>query len=213
MVSFIVLAAIISEGSSDNNNGGDTFLAIIEGDKITYVQVNSPHFEPLNQIMLLFSQYGRGVAWTLTGVLLIVFGGWTGRKTAVVMAITMLILIPIGTIAKETIGRMRPAMPEAELLMAPDSGYSFPSGHAVIVSSGAAVMLTLYRGSYKKLAVSIGLAVEAVLVCISRVYIGDHYPLDIAGGIILGVGVAFIFVSITKRVEQLLQPLTKALKP
>jgi membrane-associated phospholipid phosphatase len=210
LVSFIVLAAIISPRISDND---DIFSAIIEGDKMTYLQVNNPHFEPLNQIMLLFSQYGRGVAWTLTGVLLFIFGGWTGRKTAIVMAITMLILIPIGTIAKETVRRVRPAMPETELLMAPDTGYSFPSGHAVIASSGAALMLALYRGSYKKLAVSIGLAAEAALVCFSRVYVGDHYPLDIAGGILLGVGVAFIFISLTKRVEQLLQPLTEALKP
>ncbi len=207
LVSFIVLAVIISPRISDNDGG--IFPGIIKGDEITYLQVNNPHFDPLNEIMILFSQYGRGVAWTLTGVLLFVFGGWIGRKTAIVMAITMLILIPIGTIAKETIGRLRPAMPEAELLMTLDTGYSFPSGHAVIVSSGAAIMLTLYRGSYKKLAVSIGLAVEATLVCYSRMYVGDHYPLDIAGGIFLGVGVAFIFISITKRVEQLLQPLTR----
>jgi undecaprenyl-diphosphatase len=211
LVSFIVLAVIISPRISDNDGG--IFPGIIKGDEITYLQVNNPHFDPLNEIMILFSQYGRGVAWTLTGVLLFVFGGWIGRKTAIVMAITMLILIPIGTIAKETIGRLRPAMPEAELLMTLDTGYSFPSGHAVIVSSGAAIMLTLYRASYKKLAVSIGLAVEATLVCYSRVYVGEHYPLDIAGGIFLGVGVAFIFISITKRVEQLLQPLTKVLKP
>ncbi len=210
LVSFIILAIIISPRISDNSNG--TSSAIIEDDKMIYLQVNNPHFDPINQIILLFSQYGREVAWTLTGVLLFLFGGWTGRKTAIIMAITMLILIPLGTIAKETVGRERPAMPEAELLMAPDSGYSFPSGHAVIASSGAALMLTLYRGSYKKLVVSIGLAVEAALVCFSRVYVGDHYPLDIAGGILLGVGVAFIFISITKRAEQLLQPLTNMLK-
>ncbi len=211
LVSFIVLAATTSPRISDNND--DISSPIIEGDEMTYLQVNNPHFEPLNQIMLLFSQYGRGVVWTLTGVLLFIFGGWTGRKTAIVMAITMLILIPIGTIAKEIVGRVRPAMQEAELLMAPDTGYSFPSGHAVIASSGAAVMLALYRGSYKKLAVSIGLAIEAALVCFSRVYVGNHYPLDISRGIFLGVGVAFLFISITKRVEQFLQPLTKMLKP
>ena len=211
LVSFILLAATISPRISGNND--DISSPIIEGDEMTYLQVNNPHFEPLNQIMLLFSQYGRGVAWTLTGVLLFIFGGWTGRKTAIVMAITMLNLIPIGTIAKEIVGRVRPAMQEVELLMAPDTGYSFPSGHAVIASSGAALMLALYRGSYKKLAVSIGLAVEAALVCFSRVYVGDHYPLDIAGGIFLGVGVALLFISITKRVEQFLQPLTKMLKP
>jgi undecaprenyl-diphosphatase len=211
LVSFIILAVMISPRINDDSN--DIYSAIVEDDKMIYLQVNNPHFDPLNQIMLLFSQYGREVAWTLTGVLLFLFGGWTGRKTAIIMAITMLILIPIGTIAKETVGRERPAMPEVELLMAPDSGYSFPSGHAVIASSGAALMLALYRGSYRKLAVSIGLAIEAALVCFSRVYVGDHYPLDITGGILLGVGVAFIFISITKRAEQLLQPLTKTLKP
>jgi membrane-associated phospholipid phosphatase len=100
-----------------------------------------------------------------------------------------------------------------ELLMVPDSDYSFPSGHAVIASSGAAVLLALFRGSYRKFTVSIGLAIDATLVCFSRVYVGDHYPLDIVGGILLGVGVAFIFISITKRVEQVFQPLIKALKP
>lgn len=209
LVSFIVIAAIISPRI---NGTGDNSSAIIEGDRLVYLQVNNTHFEPLNQIMILFSQYGRGVAWTMTGILLFIFGGWTGRKTAIVMAITMLILIPIGTIAKEIVGRVRPAMPEAELLMAPDIGYSFPSGHAVIASSGAAILLALFRGSYKKLAVSIGLAVEAALVCFSRVYVGDHYPLDIAGGILLGVGVAFIFISLTKSIDQLLQPMTKFLK-
>jgi undecaprenyl-diphosphatase len=210
LVSFIVIASIISPRI---NGTGDNSSAIIEGDKLVYLQVNNTHFEPLNQIMILFSQYGRGVAWTMTGILLFILGGWTGRKTAIVMAITMLILIPLGTIAKEIVGRVRPAMSEAELLMAPDTGYSFPSGHAVIASSGAAVLLALFRGSYKKLAISIGLALEAALVCFSRVYVGDHYPLDIAGGILLGVGVAFIFISLTKRIDQLLQPMTKFLKP
>jgi membrane-associated phospholipid phosphatase len=51
------------------------------------------------------------------------------------------------------------------------------------------VLLALFRGSHKRFAVSIGPAIEAAVVCFSRVYVRDHYPLDIADGILLGVGV------------------------
>lgn len=53
---------------------------------------------------------------------------------------------------------------------------------------------------------------EAALVCISRVYVRGHYPLDVVGGILLGVGVSFIFVGIVKRIESLIMPIVKILK-
>jgi len=155
------------------------------------------------------TQYGREVVWTITGVLLLIFGGSIGRKTVLIMAMAMLVLVPIGPLAKELVGRARPIIPEGTFLIAPDKEFAFPSGHALIVSAGAAVMLALYTNSYKKRIVSIGLAVEAALVCFSRVYVGGHYPLDVAGGILLGVGVAFIFVAFSNNIEQLIKQVWK----
>ena len=109
----------------------------------------------------------------------------------------------------------RPMIHQADFLIAADSDYSYQSGHAMIASVGAAVLLSMFRDSYRKLAISIGLSVEAALICFSRVYVGGHYPLDVIGGILLGVGVAFIFVTVasTKRIDKLLQPVVeKALK-
>ena len=86
------------------------------------------------------------------------------------------------------------------------------AGEALIVSAGAAIALALSRNTPRRLAISILLAIEAALVCISRVYVGGHYPLDVVGGILLGVGVSFIFVGMEKRIELLIMPIVKILK-
>ncbi|MDQ3903254.1 MAG: phosphatase PAP2 family protein [Thermoproteota archaeon] len=144
---------------------------------------------------------------------MLIFGGSIGRKAVVIVAITMIVLVPIGSIAKEIIERPRPILHNNSFLIAPDKEFSFPSGHALLVSSGAAVMVALFKDSYKKQLVSIGLAIEAALVCFSRVYVGGHYPLDVIGGILLGVAVAFIFVTLARPISyQFLQPISKALK-
>ena len=162
--------------------------------------------------MIWSSKYGRDVFWPIVIILLFVLGGWTGKKTAIVIAISMLVLIPLGTLAKDLVSRPRPEIPKADFLIAADKDYGFPSGEALIVSAGTAVALALYRNTPRKLAISISLAIESALVCVSRIYVGGHYPLDVFGGILLGVGVSFIFVGIDKHIESLLMPIVKILK-
>src|SRR5918911_3918708 len=212
LVSFMIVAAIVSP-KINNPNGSSSLPSIIQSDDAsTFNQLNNSHYKPLDDLMVLLSKYGREIVWTIAGILIFFFGGSTGRRAAVFMALAMLVLIPLGTIAKKIVGRPRPVIPQADFLMAADTDYSYPSGHAVIVSAGAAVLLPLLRNTHRMLAVSIGLTVEAALVCVSRVYVGGHYPLDVIGGMLLGVGVALIFVGIDKSIEALLVPLKKLVK-
>ena len=196
---FVVIAALVSPRLNINSNS-----AMIRSDSTVFLDINNSHYPALNKLMIWLTEFGREIFWPLAILLLFFFGGWTGKKTAVVIAISMLVLIPLGELAKGIVARPRPVIPKSDFLIAADKEYSFPSGHAVIVSAGAAGALFLFRKTSKQYVVSIILAIEASLVCISRVYVGGHYPLDVVGGILLGVGVSLIFVGIEKRIESVL---------
>ena len=46
-------------------------------------------------------------------------------------------------------------------------------------------------------------------MCLSRIDVGGHYPLDVVGGILLGVGVSLIFTGVDGRMESLMTPIVK----
>jgi len=202
---FVVLAILVSPLANNNHS-------IVSKDTSAFLKVNNSHVNFLNKIMVWLTEYGREAFWIMTVILLFIFGGMSGKKTAVVLVLAFIVLIPIGFAAKEIVQRPHPTIPESDFLLAQDSEYSYPSGHATIVSAGAAIALALFRDSKRKLAISLALTAEAALVCISRVYVGGHYPLDVVGGILLGVGVSFLFIGATKKVEKITQSITRILK-
>jgi membrane-associated phospholipid phosphatase len=61
----------------------------------------------------------------------------------------------------------------------------------------------------KELIFSAILAGEAALVCLSRIYIGDHYFFDVIGGILLGTGISLIVISLSKYLDPLITSLRK----
>ncbi len=202
---FIILALVVSPKSILKSN------SLTNQDNRLFLRINSSHFQVLNQFMIYLTQYGREIFWILVIFFLFIFGKKTGKKTAIVMSISMIVLIPIGIITKEIIERPRPIVPETDYLVAADSEYAFPSGHALIVSSGAAIALVLMRGSSIQVILALLLTIEAALVCLSRVYVGGHYPLDVIGGILLGVGVSFVFIWREKDLEYLYSQINKRL--
>jgi undecaprenyl-diphosphatase len=97
------------------------------------------------------------------------------------------------TVTKDLVERPRPI--EVSHLVSV-SGYSYPSGHAL---AGAALYVTLAIAATRHLraraakGLAIGGAVLLVmLVGISRVYLGVHYPSDVVSGIALGTAWAMI---------------------
>jgi undecaprenyl-diphosphatase len=73
-------------------------------------------------------------------------------------------------------------------------GFSFVSGHASNVF-GFALLSSFIL---KQRAYTWSIFVWASVVSYSRIYLGVHYPLDILGGMVLGMGVALIVYAILR---------------
>jgi membrane-associated phospholipid phosphatase len=96
----------------------------------------------------------------------------------------------LDNLIKLLISRQRPPADLVQILN-PATGYSFPSGHAVfftwlsfIVAFSLAPRI---KPAYRPI-LWIAAALVIVLTCIARVWAGDHWPSDVLGGVLLGIG-------------------------
>lgn len=60
---------------------------------------------------------------------------------------------------------------------------SFPSGH----STSAFALATVLANYYKKNAICILFFTAALLICYSRIYLAEHFPVDVFAGAIIGI--------------------------
>lgn len=82
-------------------------------------------------------------------------------------------------VLKALVERDRPGQtqPVAVLRDVPEAGLSFPSGHTIIALGVATLLAPYLRRPWQIVAFSI-----AVLVCVARIYLGAHNPLDTVAG-------------------------------
>jgi len=129
---------------------------------------------------------GDGYLWAALAFGLIVFGGSVGRKYALIgFGITAVNILVFRAI-KSLTSRDRPAFSVMRLRSRMVEGYSFPSGHAT-TSFGMAWVVS---NCYPYTAVQISVYLVAATIAFSRVYLREHYPLDVLGGAILGSAIA-----------------------
>jgi undecaprenyl-diphosphatase len=170
------------------------------------LQVRSYFFSPVvTEFMNILSDFGREYFWIIVPILLFVFGGIDGRIAAITILISFILVIPLTTLVKDLIDRDRPHVYYETSVNKLPVDESYPSGHASMVSAGALAALFSLRKCPRQKLISSLLVIEAGLVCLSRLYLGVHYPTDLIGGILLGSGAALLVTSAHKMIERLVK--------
>ncbi|MBN1597737.1 MAG: phosphatase PAP2 family protein [Bacteroidales bacterium] len=110
---------------------------------------------------------------------------------AVILAVTLADQMAVKAF-KEVFQRLRPSHnPDIQQLVHIVNGYrggtyGFISNHAANSFAFAVFICLLFKNRY----VTIGFLLWASIVSYSRIYLGVHYPADIAGGALFGAGIA-----------------------
>lgn len=124
-----------------------------------------------------------------------------GRKKERIAAILVLVILAIADsstnlLFKPLFARPRPCQifPQVHLLAGCSHSGSFPSSHAANIFAAGTILTFFYRRVWL-----IWLAI-AVTVSFSRIYVGVHYPLDVAGGAFYGILLGAAVLIVTKSI-------------
>lgn len=148
----------------------------------------------LSGLMVLFSLIGNsGLVWIAAGlVLLIPKRSRPGGLCLLACLLGAYLLNDI--LIKPLVARVRPydMIPALEILVAPLSSFSFPSGHTNASFAGAYALTAAFgkKGAFAY--------IPALLIAFSRCYVGVHYPTDVLAGALVGTLAAFFVCSIWK---------------
>jgi len=156
----------------------------------------SQHINPGNTaIMTFISNLGEtlpiiAIAVAVILILLIL----KKRKDPICIATNLALVAGINLILKEIIRRPRPNI----LRLIPETGYSFPSAHAMVAIGFYGFFIYLICKKVKNKAAKYSAAVILSLLIffigISRIYLGVHYATDVIGGWIIGFICLLLFI-------------------
>ena len=161
-------------------------------DRALFRAVFGVKWAPLTSVMRAFTVAGTaGALWGfLAAASFLLTGLEPSRLLIPWIAIAASWTVAEG--AKYLFDRTRPFLWDAEIapLIKTPSSSSFPSGHSATAAAGAITLSVLYP-PFAPVLVLAGL-----LVVLSRVYLGVHFPFDVLAGIALGAATSAVVLAV-----------------
>lgn len=150
------------------------------------------HMPRLATCSRMISRLGDGGLYLALGLLLAMFEVQDGERFLFAGLLAFSLELPLYLLLKNTIKRDRPCdrFDNFDAFIVPSDKFSFPSGHAAAAFVFATVLSHFYPSMFV-LSYSI-----ALLIGLSRVMLGVHYPTDIAAGAVLGISIATVALNV-----------------
>ena len=147
----------------------------------------------LTTIAEVGSHVGATVLVILVGLLAIACAVTRRWRLAAFAVFALLVESATYYVTSFAVPRQRPSVPRLEDLE-PDTSY--PSGHtaaAVAVYAGLVLLLTSrFTSTMPKALAWTGAILLVTFVALTRLYQGMHHPLDVAGGVLVGIGAILV---------------------
>ncbi len=142
----------------------------------------------LTLTMKYISWFGSTTVLITVGLVVMLYTGAVRKHVwdTVLIPITLVGGIILNEGLKRLFHRQRPGLPH----LVEVSGYSFPSGHSMMsfIFYGLVIYLLWlnFRGRLARAALTVVLTLVILAVGVSRIYLGVHYPSDVAAGFAAG---------------------------
>jgi undecaprenyl-diphosphatase len=139
-------------------------------------------YRVLVDLLRAVSWLGDGALWYLVIIALALAGGTDGRDIAAQMVLLGAVNLTLYLWVKGRIGRPRPFVecPDIRACGRALDRFSFPSGHVLHATAFSGVLGFYYPAALWTLVPA------ALLIALSRVALGLHYPSDVAAGAVIG---------------------------
>ena len=147
---------------------------------------NCSRHAPTCRLFSTVSRLGNGLFWYSLMLTLALVPGEPGREAAIQMGLTALVGVLLYKMLKESMVRERPFITHRGIVCAtaPLDRYSFPSGHTLQAVLFSTIAVAWFP------ALVLLLLPTVILIALSRVVLGLHYPTDVLVGAFIGWALA-----------------------
>ena len=188
----VALAILVSSGISDPVDAG--VIGAVQSPELSGL------LAPLRQITELGSTWTVAIVALITLGVALAIGPW---RHGVAGALTMVLASILNATIKLAIARERPELLDP---LIQERGFSFPSGHAALAMVAYGILAVVIGRSRLPRPVRVALigalVVLILLIGLSRIWLGHHYPTDVLAGWTAGAVIVLLYRWFTRPVSR-----------